>query len=127
MTSYGTSVSLDLTLGGTITATKFTITAYPSQDFYNQYITDTPFVACFVMVAALVFALIVFGLYDYMVRRHDDGSRFIHYVLSFICHVALNTSYPFHLLLPCLPPASSHVMCSILSSPLHTFPMSHSI
>ena len=73
MTSYGTSVFLDLTLGGTVTASAFTITAYPSQAFYDQYITNTPFVACFVMVAALVFALIVIGLYDYMVRC--DGVR----------------------------------------------------
>ena len=48
---------------------QYTLTLYPNNDFFEVYRTVNPWIGCFGSVAVFIFALVFFGLYDFMVLR----------------------------------------------------------
>eukprot|EP00607_Mallomonas_marina_P010242 CAMPEP_0182421478 /NCGR_PEP_ID=MMETSP1167-20130531/6896_1 /TAXON_ID=2988 /ORGANISM="Mallomonas Sp, Strain CCMP3275" /LENGTH=837 /DNA_ID=CAMNT_0024598675 /DNA_START=264 /DNA_END=2777 /DNA_ORIENTATION=+ len=64
-------VTASLTSLTSISASDYTMTLYPTQELYNNYMTDTPMIACISTVAVILFTALVVMLYDYYLVQRD--------------------------------------------------------
>ena len=68
--SYGTTLVLDPT-NLVLSTFGYTVTVYPSQQLYSQYITNKPAVTCAVSVITILFTAAVFSLYRFFMERRE--------------------------------------------------------
>ncbi len=68
---YAKTFVTDTSAYSTTAVTAFTITVYPSSNFYQQYVTQVPFNVCIVVVSVMVIAMLIIVVYDYMIRRRE--------------------------------------------------------
>jgi len=95
---YAQSVVLNEPGNHSISSPRYTLTAYPNEDFFAIYETNNPVIATIGAVCIIVFTSVLFFLYDFLVRtefNHKESiSRARGQFVRFISHeVRIPTHY----------------------------------